>query len=72
MRKIEGKSEKGKIRKKKKAEIRLFISTIQMVQESSRTDPYSPIFGHINVLHLYIYIYIYIKGTLIGYPNRVP
>ena len=25
--------------------------TIQMSQESSRTDPYYPIFGHIKVLH---------------------
>ena len=34
------KSEKGKKQKKKQSEIRLFTSTIQMIQESSRTDPY--------------------------------
>ena len=37
--------------KKKQSEIRLFTSTIQMSQESSRTDPYNPIFGYIKVLH---------------------
>ena len=42
---------KEKMKKKKQSEIRLFTSTIQMSQESSRTDPYSPIFGHIKVLH---------------------
>ena len=42
---------KEKSGKKKQAEIRLFTSTIQIVQESSRTDPYSPIFGHIKVSH---------------------
>ena len=48
----------GEIRKRKKtkknvAEIRLFTTTIQMIQESSRTDPYSLIFGHIKVLHVF-------------------
>ena len=57
MRKIREKSEKGKKRKKKQAEIRLFTSTIQIVQESSRTDPYSPIFGHIKVLHFLTVFY---------------
>ena len=45
------KSEKGKNEKEKQSEIRLLTSTIQMSQESSRTDPYSPIFGHIKVSH---------------------
>ena len=40
-----------KMEKKKQSEIRLFTSTIQMSQESSRTDPYSPYFGHIKVSH---------------------
>ena len=45
------KSEKGKKGEKKQSEIQLLTSTIQMSQESSRTDPYNPIFGHIKVLH---------------------
>ena len=51
------KSEKGKKMKKKLSEIRLFTSTIQMVQESPRTDPYSPILGHIKVLHFLTVFY---------------
>ena len=49
--------EKGEeIRKRKKteknqAEIQLLTSTIQMSRKSSQTDPYSPYFGHIKVLH---------------------
>ena len=45
-----GKSEKGKKWKRKQSEIKLWTSTIQMSQESSRTDPYNPIFGHIKIL----------------------
>ena len=45
------KSDKGKKWKRKQSEIQLWTSTIQFVQESSRTDPYSPIFGHIKILH---------------------
>ena len=45
------KSGKGKNGEKKQSEIQLFTSTVQMSQESSRTDPYNPIFGHIKVLH---------------------
>ena len=51
------KSETGKKRKKKQSEIKLWTSTIQFVQESSRTDPYSPIFGHIKVLHFLTVFY---------------
>jgi hypothetical protein len=51
------KSGKGKTWKKKQSEIRLFTSTIQMSQESSRTDPYNPIFGHIKVLHFLTVFY---------------
>ena len=49
-----GKSGKGKKWKKKQSEIQLFTSTIQMSQESSRTDPYNPIFGHIKILNFFI------------------
>ena len=45
------KSEKGKNGKRKQSEIQLWTITIQMSQESSRTDPYSPYFGHIKVSH---------------------
>ena len=45
------KSEKGKNEKNKQSEIQLLTSTIQMSQESSQTDPYNPIFGHIKVLY---------------------
>ena len=45
------KSDKGKKWKRKQSEIQLLTSTIQIVQESSQTDPYSPYFGHIKVLH---------------------
>ena len=40
---------------KQQSEIRLFTSTIQMSQESSRTDPYSPMFGHIIFLYFLIF-----------------
>ena len=53
-------SEKGKKRKRKQSEIRLFTSTIQMSQESSRTDPYSLIFGHIKVLH-FLTVFLWFK-----------
>ena len=45
------KSEKGKNGKRKQSEIQLWTITIQIVQESSQTDPYSPIFGQIKVSH---------------------
>ena len=48
--------------KKKQSEIQLFTSTIQMSQESSRTDPYSPIFGHINVLHFLSVFHLLFEG----------
>ena len=51
------KSEKGKNGKKKQSETRLFTSTIQIVQESSRTDPYNPIFGHIKVSHFLTFFF---------------
>ena len=51
------KSGKGKNDKKKQSEIQLFTSTIQMSQESSRTDPYSPYFGHIKVSHVLTVFY---------------
>ena len=51
------KSDKGKNEKKKHSEIRLLTSTIQMSQESSRTDPYSPYFGQIKVVHILTVFY---------------
>ena len=52
-----GKSDKGKKWKRKQSEIQLLTSTIQFVQESSRTDPYSPYFGHIKILHFLTVFY---------------
>ena len=43
--------------KRKQSEIQLLTSTIQMSQESSRTDPYNPIFGHIKVSHFLTVFY---------------
>ena len=51
------KSDKGKKWKRKQSEIQLLTSTIQMSQESSRTDPYNPIFGHIKVSHFLTVFY---------------
>ena len=51
------KSETGKKRKKKQSEIKLWTSTIHLSQESSRTDPYNPIFGHIKVSHFLTVFY---------------
>ena len=52
-----GKSGKGKNWKKKQSEIQLWTSTIHLSQESLRTDPYSPYFGHIKVSHFLTVFY---------------
>ena len=52
-----GKSGKGKNGKRKQSEIQLSTITIQMSQESSRTDPYNPYFGYIKVSHLLTVFY---------------
>ena len=57
MGKYVGKIRKRKKMKKKQSEIQLLTSTIQFVQESSRTDPYSPIFSHIKILHFLTVFY---------------
>ena len=51
------KSGKGKNGKRKQSEIQLWTITIQMSQESSRTDPYNPYFGHIKVSHFLTVFY---------------